>query len=77
MLFQKGGGFFCVQLKMILFGFKQSFFLHLAEFVRQGTAVYAEVIGELLAVEGNRKTPVSAGGGLVRQIRHEAAANRL
>ena len=65
MLFQKSGGFFCVQLKMIFTGFKQAFFLHLAEFVRQGAAVYAEVIGELLAVEGNRKTPVPAGCGLV------------
>ena len=77
MLFQKGSGFFRVQLKMILFGFKQAFFLHLAEFVRQGTAVDAEVIGELLAVEGNRKTPVSEGSGLVRQIRHQPTANRL
>ena len=58
--------------KMILFHRQKSFLLHFTQFSGKGAAVYAEVVGQLLAVEGDGKVPALVSGSLEGQVGEQA-----
>ena len=47
--------------------------LHFAQFIGQGAAVYIEVIGQLLAVEGDGKAAAAAANRLIGEIGEQTA----
>lgn len=56
---------------------QKPFFLHFAQLIGQGAAVYFQIIGQLLAVEWNGDFQASFSGGLVREIRNHSGADGL
>ena len=54
------------QRKVVFMKFEDSLFLHFSEFFGEGAPVEVQVVGEALAVEGDRKG-VGAGFGRLRE----------
>ena len=65
------------QRKFVFMKFEDSLFLHFSEFFGEGAPVEVQVVGEALAVEGDRKG-VGAGFGRLRgEVDQHALADRL
>lgn len=65
------------QRKFVFMKFEDSLFLHFSEFFGEGAPVQVQVVGEALAVEGDRKG-VGAGFGRLRgEVDQHALADRL
>ena len=65
------------QRKVVFMKFEDSLFLHFSEFFGKGAPVEVQVVGEALAVEGDRKG-VGAGFGRLRgEVDQHALADRL
>lgn len=65
------------QRKVVFMKFEDSLFLHFSEFFGEGAPVEVQVVGEALAVEGDRKG-VGAGFGRLRgKVDQHALADRL
>ena len=54
---------------------QQTLLLHLAQLVGKGTAVYAQVVCQLLAAEGDIKFPAAVFHGLIGKIGQQPAAD--
>ena len=65
------------QRKFVFMKFEDSLFLHFSKFFGEGAPVEVQVVGEALAVEGDRKG-VGAGFGRLRgEVDQHALADRL
>ena len=61
------------QRKFVFMKFEDSLFLHFSEFFGEGAPVEVQVVGEALAVEGDRKG-VGAGFGMLQRMILDKAA---
>ena len=69
------GGARAVQLEPVLVHLQQSVPLHLAQLIGQRAAVHIEIIGQLLAVEGNREALAPAADRLLGEIGQQPPPN--
>lgn len=60
---------------MIPLRLNQSLSLHFPQFIGHCAAVYAQVIGQLLAVERDHEVAALLAAGLEGQVGHQAAAD--
>ena len=65
------------QRKFVFMKFEDSLFLHFSEFFGEGAPVEVQVVGEALAVEGDRKGVGTGFGRLRGEVDQHALADRL
>ena len=63
--------------KVVFVHREKSLPLHLAQLVGQRTAVYIEVVGKLLPVEGDGKRSATMADGLIGEVGEQSVSDRL